>query len=175
MPNCTCQHCGKSFAYKASAMRVQPRVHKLLVGDSTVSQDVARVMGGQKAALMATDPPYLVDYQGGNHPQSWSNKPAVKDRHWDDYEEARGPELFVNFLRLALEIALKPNVAVYQWHAHKRQALVEEAWRQAGLLIHQQIIWVKARAVLTHSHYMYQHEPCFYGWLDFYLMILRPP
>jgi DNA modification methylase len=53
---------------------------------------------------------------------------------------------------------------VYQWHAHRRQALVEEAWKAAGLLAHQQIIWVKARAVLTRSHYLWQHEPAFYGW-----------
>jgi hypothetical protein len=26
------------------------------------------------------------------------------------------------------------------------------------LLVHQQIIWMKARAVLTHSHFMWQHE-----------------
>jgi len=175
MPNCTCQHCGKSFSYRATAVRAQPRVHQLLVGDSTVGQDVARVMGGQKAALMATDPPYLVDYQGGNHPQSWSNKPAVKDKHWDDYEEARGPELFVSFLRLAVEIALKPHVAIYQWHAHRRQALVEEAWRQVGLRVHQQIIWVKARPVLGHSHYMWQHEPCFYGWVEGQPPAKRPP
>ena len=30
--------------------------------------------------------------------------------------------------------------------------------------MHQQIIWTKARPVLTRSHYMWAHEPCFYGW-----------
>jgi DNA modification methylase len=175
MPNCTCRHCGKSFSYKVNKGRSQPRCHTLLVGDSTRAIDVGKAMGGRKASLMATDPPYLVDYHGGNHPQSWSNKPAVKDKHWDDYREAGGPELFIGFLRVALEIALKPNVAVYQWHAHKRQALVEEAWKQAGLLVHQQIIWLKSRPVLTHSHYMYQHEPCFYGWLEGKPPVKRPP
>ena len=28
-------------------------------------------MAGERASLMATDPPYLVDYDGGNHPQTW--------------------------------------------------------------------------------------------------------
>src|SRR5215471_11714148 len=120
MPNCTCQHCGRSFHYKATDVRQQPRCHTLLVGDSTRAEDVAQAMAGRKASLMATDPPYLVGYQGGNHPQSWSNKPEVKDKHWDDYQEAGGPELFVSFLRVALEVALMPHVAVYQWHAHKR-------------------------------------------------------
>src|SRR5215510_2658143 len=100
MRKCTCRQCGKSFAYKAAAVSSQPRCHTLLVGDSTRPADVTRAMAGRKAALMATDPPYLVNYQGGNHPQSWSNKPQVKDKHWDDYQEAGGAELFIGFLRV---------------------------------------------------------------------------
>ncbi len=139
--------------------------HRLLCGDSTKPQDVARLLAGQQAALMATDPPYLVDYQGGNHPQSWHNKAAVKDKHWDDYvDPAAASGFFEAFLRAALP-HLAPGVALYQWHAHRRQALVESAWTACGLLVHQQLIWVKARSVLTHSHFMWQHEPCFYGWL----------
>lgn len=149
--------------------------HRLLCGDSTDPTAVARLMGGEKAALLATDPPYLVDYKGGNHPQSWHNKPDVKDKHWDDYTD---PEAGVDFFERFLKVALAhcaPGVAVYQWHAHKRQALVEEAWTRAGLLVHQQIIWAKARAVLTRSHFMWQHEPCFYGWVQGTPPTRRPP
>jgi DNA modification methylase len=161
--------------------RVQPGdlwqmgVHRLLCGDSTSAEDVRRLMGDKRAVMMATDPPYLVDYQGGNHPESWSNKPEVRDKHWDDYNEATGPEFFAAFLRVALEEALTASPAIYQWHAHKRQALVEKAWEDAGLLVHQQIIWVKSRAVLTRSHYMWAHEPCFYGWVQGKMPERRPP
>lgn len=150
--------------------------HRLMCGDSTNPEDVATLMAGEQAVLMATDPPYLVNYKGGNHPQSWHNKPDVKDKHWDDYvDQEAGVEFFEAFLRVALERHLVPGVAVYQWHAHKRQALVEEAWTRAGLLCHQQIIWVKARAVLTRSHFMWQHEPCFYGWVQGTPPTRRPP
>ena len=42
--------------------------HRLLCGDSTKADDVMRVMHNQKAILFASDPPYLVDYNGTNHP-----------------------------------------------------------------------------------------------------------
>lgn len=56
--------------------------HRLLCGDATSPDDVRRLMDGQRSPLMPTDPPYLVNYQGGNHPQSWSNRQGVKDKHW---------------------------------------------------------------------------------------------
>ncbi len=123
--------------------------HRLLCGDSTTPEDLERLMAGETAQLLATDPPYLVDYQGEG---------------WDGFE---GEEKAFCFFRTWLEVALRhcrEDVPVYQWHAHKRQALVERAWDAAGLLLHQQIIWTKNRGTLGRSHYMWAHEPCFYGW-----------
>ncbi len=150
--------------------------HRLLIGDSTDTGAVARLFAhGEKASLMATDPPYLVDYQGGNHPQSKTNSRKTKDKHWDDYHDPDAAvAFFANFIRAALP-HLIPNAAIYQWHAHRRQALVEQAWTQAGLLVHQQIIWAKEHGVLTHSHYLWQHEPCFYGWVEGQKPKRKPP
>jgi len=52
---------------------------------------------------------------------------------------------------------------------------VDEAWRKTGLLAHQVVIWVKTRGVLTRSHYMWQHEPCMYGWKEGRMPGLKPP
>ena len=149
--------------------------HRLLCGDATGVEDVRRLMAGTRSPLMPTDPPYLVNYQGGNHPQSWHNRAEVKNKHWDDYQEGDGATFFTDFLRVALAEALSPNPALYQFHASSRQTLVEQAWRENGLLVHQQLIWVKSRAVLTHSHYLWQHEPCFYGWVQGKQPSKKPP
>jgi DNA modification methylase len=150
--------------------------HRLICGDSTQPETYARLMQGERASLLATDPPYLVDYTGGDHPPSRANRGRkTKDRNWDEYHDPEASvTFFAGFLQAALPHCIEA-VPVYQWHAHRRQALVEEAWRQAGLLVHQQLIWVKARAVLTRSHYMWQHEPCFYGWPEGAAPVRKPP
>ena len=150
--------------------------HRSLCGDSTDVHAVGRLFGEKRASLMATDPPYLVDYSGGNHPASRSNRgDPNRNKNWDQYHD---PESSVDFYFKFLSAGLAHLVShspVYQWHAHRRQALVEEAWTKAGLLVHQQVIWVKARAVLTHSFFLWQHEPCFVGWVQGKMPKRKPP
>jgi DNA modification methylase len=151
--------------------------HRLLCGDATRAEDVVRLMGDERAVLFATDPPYTVGYTGDAHPHAWGQKTADRDadgsgadaapRSADvDNSEAVGVELYRGFIRVALTHAITRNAAWYCWHASKRQAMVERIWAEFGAFVHQQIIWVKTRSVLTHSVYLWQHEPCLFGWLE---------
>lgn len=136
--------------------------HRLLCGNSRVVDDVRRLMRGERAALYATDPPYLVDYDGENHfngSKNWSGTYGVT---WDASDQ--GPELYEDVFRAAIGEAVKENAAWYCWHASRRQALLEDVWTKLGLLVHQQIIWTKDRPVLGRGRYLWGHEPCFFGW-----------
>ena len=136
--------------------------HRLLCGDSTSASDVRRLMNGERAVLFATDPPYLVDYDGSNHPTRNKDWSASYGTTWDD--SSQGAELYDGFIAAAVAEAIAENAAWYCWHASRRQAMLEACWEKAGAFVHQQIIWVKDRGVLTRSHYLWKHEPCFMGW-----------
>lgn len=157
--------------WRIPSQTVPGRDHRLLCGDATDPDDVARLMDGQRAVLFATDPPYLVDYDGTNHPHKW-NEPEnpEKNKDWSeryhDWDAAsQGEGLYDGFVKLAVEIAITENAAWYCWHASRRQAMLEAVWERYGAFVHQQIIWAKDRPVLTRSWYMWQHEPCFFGWV----------
>lgn len=180
----TCPCCGETV--RAAKALTGPRAHRILAGDSTRAEDVTRLMDGRRAVMMATDPPYLVDYTGEDHPQSAERKAkavavgkraeAAGNKNWDAYKDPEtSVEFFAGFIRVALSHALVDSPAIYQWHASRRQSLVEAAWTENHLLWHQQLVWVKSRPILTHSHFMWQHEPCAYGWVEGKPPARRPP
>ena len=144
--------------------------HRLLCGDSTNVDDVRRVMNGKRAILFATDPPYLVGYDGTNHPGTrpttntdWSETYGPS---WDEADDARNNDLYDRFIKAAIAEAIDPHAAWYCWHASRRQRMVEDAWEKNGAFVHQQIIWAKPnRPILTRSWYLWAHEPCFMGWI----------
>lgn len=147
------------------------RVHKLLCGDSTSAADVSRLMGDERAILFATDPPYLVDYDGTNHPQAWNDKESTSGKDWSDkykdWDNAKQLDtgLYEGFIEVAINHAIVKNAAWYCWHASQRHAYVVSVWEKFGAFVHQQIIWFKSNSILTRCWYMWQHEPCLFGWV----------
>ena len=132
--------------------------HRLLVGDATVAEDVRRLMDGEAADLLLTDPPYGVDYEG-------RTSEALKIEN-DDLER----DAFFAFLKAAFlnaKNAMHPGAAFYVWHAPGPDLLLfHRALHDVNLGVRQNLVWLKNSFVLGRSDYQYQHEPCAYGWVD---------
>lgn len=131
--------------------------HRLMCGDSTKEADVAKLMGGEQAHLLLTDPPYNVDYQGGT-----KDKMKIANDNMDDVA-------FVSFLTAAFNCAIqamRPGAAFYVWHADSKGFEFRTALKEVGLTLRETLIWVKNALVLGRQDYQWRHEPCLYGWKD---------
>jgi len=141
--------------------------HRLLCGNSRNAADVERLMAGERAGLMATDPPYLIDYDGTGRPLNREGRGGGKD--WSNHyreKQIKDPEAFLReFLQAALA-NLEEYAAIYIWHSHRRYSMIERVAGELKILIHQQIVWAKPAALMTRSYYAWQHEPCVMGWRE---------
>ena len=129
--------------------------HRLMCGDATRAEDVARLMGEEKANLWLTDPPYNVAYENSLG-QSIIN---------DNMEDSKFRKFLVDSFQCAVDVLL-PGASYYIFHADSEGFNFRGACRDVGLKIRECLIWVKNALVLGRCDYQYRHEPLLYGWKD---------
>ena len=126
--------------------------HHLRCGDSTDPADVQALLGDRKPCLMATDPPYGVQYD-----PKWRAGVDGGRKH------AVGPVANDDRVDWTAAFQLFPGDVAYCWHASLYGEVVTTALRTAGLEIRSQIIWTKQHFALSRGDYHWQHEACWYA------------
>lgn len=129
--------------------------HRLVVGDSTDPHTWERLLGGEKADCMWTDPPYGVAYVG-------KTADALTIAN-DDLDVAK----LDRFLRSVLGIALVSSNPGAAWYVASPPGPLSLVFGRVLLdvgVYRQTLIWAKDQFVLGHSDYHYRHEPVYYGW-----------
>lgn len=134
--------------------------HRLICGDSTDPAVLERLMQGEKAALVITDPPYGVAYVGKSEELAADRKTIANDNLGLD-----GTRDLV--ARAAKAWPLRPGGV---WYVCSPSGDMETAFRfglvDAGERLRSAIAWVKNQFVLGHLDYHYQHETILYGWRE---------
>jgi hypothetical protein len=140
--------------------------HRVLCGDATGPDAVARLLGECKPALMVTDPPYGIELDSEWRDRAGLNGcgPAepnyLKKRTVGHTETSISGDTRADW---SDAFALVPSLEVaYVWHGSKLTSEVLAGLLRIGFLHHQQIIWNKGRTVLTRTFYWFQHEPCWF-------------
>jgi hypothetical protein len=124
--------------------------HRVLCGDATKPEEVARVLEGSCPLLMASDVPYGVSYDPEWREEAGLGKPVQVGKVAND-DRVDWTAAYVLF----------PGDVIYVWHAGLHAPEVAAHLNNAGFEIRSQIIWAKPHFVLSRGMYHWQHEPCF--------------
>ena len=126
--------------------------HRVICGDSTGEEIYTRLMDGQQANLVLTDPPYGVDVE--------ETAGKIQNDNLPDQQ-------FYDFLLSAfrcMNANLADDGSIYVWHADTKGLIFRKAYQDADFYLSGCCIWKKDSLVLGRSPYQWIHEPCLFGW-----------
>lgn len=140
--------------------------HRLMCGDSTSIDDVDKLMGGQKADMVFTDPPYNIDYSPedraiGGRAKSQNKLGRIENDKMSD-------DAFYQFLmgvNGSIIASARDGAPIYQCAPIDMNNLQYlQAWRDSGFHYSDGLIWLKNNHSISRKDYHPKHEVIHYGW-----------
>ena len=132
--------------------------HRLICGDSTDANIINYLMGGEKADLVVTDPPYNMAYEGSGNTKDRASKRILNDNMPEpEFEQ------FMQKVYNAYYASMKDGASIYVFYKELGSGVFMRKMRDAGLTFKQELIWVKSQLVLGGSKYQSMYEPCLMG------------
>ena len=142
--------------------------HRVLCGDATKKEDVERLMDNQKADMVFTDPPYLMDFDGGmttnkkgNWKKSYNSKHgAIKN---DKIEKSKEFDFLNSFNQNIKDFTIG---SFYICFYRLKLGQFFKSLKDVGIKVRTLITWDKGNHTMSNSDYWSKCEHIFYGWID---------
>jgi len=129
--------------------------HRLMCGDATNKDHIKTLMGGSKATMVWTDPPYNINYSGRGK--------STKTKIMNDHMERSNFKAFLLAVFQGYQEAVTKTTPFYICHSSSSQIEFEQAMNEVGLKVKNQIIWNKKVATMGWGDYRWKHELIFYA------------
>lgn len=134
--------------------------HRLLCGDATKAEDLATLMADDRAAMVFTDPPYNIAYEGGMSTHAQNKREMIMN-------DKMSPEAFLAFLTDSIgNMMAYCDGAMYVCMSSSELVSLKRAFEDVGGHFQSFIIWAKNTFTLSRSDWQNQYEPILYGWRD---------
>lgn len=128
--------------------------HKIMCGDATSQEDVARLMGSERADIVWTDPPYNVAVNGV------AGSILNDDMNTSDFRSFLS-KVYKNYFSF-----MREGAVIYVAHSESERVSFTDEFLKAGFKLSLVRIWIKQSGVMTRQDYNYAHEPILYGWKE---------
>ena len=141
--------------------------HRLLCGDSSKAEAFETLLNGRVFDLIYTDPPYNVNYYGGNRPTPAKARPKQSRQWMHIYCDNQTQEEYEKWLQSVLGNLCGhagEGAPFYVWNGHRQFGPMHQILSSLGLRVSCVITWAKPNFAIGYGDYNQQTEFCLYGW-----------
>ncbi|MDD5044186.1 MAG: DNA methyltransferase [Candidatus Omnitrophica bacterium] len=147
---------------------IQLGPHRIFCGDAGNPEQIKLLLGNEKINLLNMDPPYNVNYYGGNRPQA--NARPKKHKLWDKiYSDDLSQEQYEQWLKdifANINPYFTKGAPAYIWNGHRQFGPMYLMLTELGFHVSCVITWAKERFAIGYGDYNQQTEFCLYGWKE---------